>query len=145
MTRTILATAIAALAATLFTSAADACISCEYVPEVVRSGEQSHEAKPSRSYKAKSYKKERSYTATEERRARPAKRIVESETVIKRVETADTAPIKTPAENENSTISTATLDASETITPNEEAQVTKTAGCKKFFPSVGLTHTVACE
>ena len=171
MTRTILAIATALLAApTLFASAAEACISCSYVPEVLHSSSTSHE--PSH------YAKERAYTADKERSARPAKRVVKSEPVAKKVETAKAAPTETQSENENSTISTATLDTigtnakkdetaktapiktqaeneNSTIstaalvdaeeTPIKEAKVDKNVGCKKFFPTVGMTLTVPCE
>lgn len=172
MTRTILAIATAGLAAmALFTSAAEACISCEYVPPVVNS--------PSKSDQAKHYDRERPSRAAEERRTRPAKKRIiesESETVTKKVETAktapietpsdtenssistgklsetvakkfkaaETAPIKTPTENESSTISPATL-AQAAETPADETKVTRNVGCKKFFPTVGLTLTVPCE
>jgi len=157
VTRTILAIATALLAApTLLASAAEACISCEYVPEVVRSSSTSHEAKP--------YTKVRVYTEAKERRTRPAKEsIAKSETIAKKVETAKAAPIETQAENENSTISTATaapiktqtVNENSTIstaalvdgeeTPAEETKVSKNVGCKKFFPSVGMTLSVPCE
>ena len=59
------------------------------------------------------------------------------------VELTETAAI------DNSTISTASLDKSETIdteeTPAEEPKVNRNVGCKKFFPSVGMTLTVPCE
>jgi len=51
--------------------------------------------------------------------------------------------------DENSTISTASLDKSESTdteeTPTEEPKVNKNVGCKKFFPAVGMTLTVPCE
>jgi hypothetical protein len=177
MTRTFLAIAAALLAATTLTPAAEACISCEYVPEVVHSG--TSKAYEGRSHAAKPYKKSRAYTAAEERRSRAAKKhIVKSEPVAKKVETATTAPITTPAtnensaiaaaasdksapvakkveaaattpiksqtQNENSTISTATLVKAEEA-PIEEAKVDKNVGCKKFFPTVGMTLSVPCE
>jgi len=52
-------------------------------------------------------------------------------------------------ENENSTISTASLDKNETIetevTAKDEPKATRKVGCKKFFPTVGMTLTVPCE
>ena len=115
---------------------------------------------------------------TDERKSRPAKnRTVESETVDKKVETAKTAPVETQAENENSTVSTASgksetvvkkVDAAKTApdktltenehstistanlvkaaeTPIEAAKVDQNVGCKKFFPTVGMTLSVPCE
>jgi hypothetical protein len=41
------------------------------------------------------------------------------------------------------------VDKSETVdaeaTPAEEPKVSRNVGCKKFFPSVGMTLTVPCE
>ena len=60
-----------------------------------------------------------------------------------------TAPIKTDAENENSTISTASWDKNETIeteiTARDEPNFSTNVGCKKFFAAVGMTLTVPCE
>jgi hypothetical protein len=204
MAKTILAFAIAFLGAmTVFAAAAEACISCNYVPEVVNS--------PSKSYGAKRYKKERVNRAAKKRKARPAKkRAVKRKTITKKVETAKTAPIKretknesssisaAPLEmdeasiqeafnlakakhdlkvarakarikreekekvetaktapikmetkNESSSISTASLDKDETIEmeikAKDEPKVARDVGCKKFFPSVGMTLTVSCE
>lgn len=166
MNRNILAIAAALVAApALFASAAEACISCNYVPEVVK-GHLTSDA-------PRSYARERVYTV--ERSAPAKKRIVKSEPVAKSVDTAEAAPVKTEAKNENSSISaTAQVAATEPakVEPkaarNENssislastevaatakaavAETTKEAAakpvdCKKFFPSVGLTLTVPCE
>jgi len=147
MTRTILTIAATLLAAvTVFASAAEACISCEHVPVVVRGSTTSHTATPF------FYTKMRFYTAAKKRKARPAKkRIVKRKIITERVKTAKTAPIETETkpENENSTISTTSLDTDEIVKPKAkpkaEPKVNKNVGCKKFFPSVGMTLTVPCE
>ena len=106
MTRTVLAIATALLAATTLAPAAEACVSCEYVPPVVNSG--TSKSSEGKSYATKPYQKSRSYTAAEERRARVAKkRVVKSEPVAKDIDTAAGVPSQTSAENENSTISAA--------------------------------------
>jgi hypothetical protein len=144
MTRTILAIATAFLAVmTVFASAADAGFKVRLgfggpLPAFTAHG-------PSKSYGQKRYSKKRSYRA--KRKARTAKkRIVKRKTTGK---TAKTAPIKTDAENENSTISTASLDKNETIETEviakDEPKATRKVGCKKFFPTVGMTLTVPCE
>ena len=149
MTRTIFVSAAALLAATtLFPPAAESCISCAYVPSVVNSPVESYKAKPNRSYEAKPSRRERSRTVTEERKSRPAKkRTVESETVDK-VETGKAAPSETKAEaqmeNEHSTISTANLAKAEER-QIEAAKADPNVGCKKFFPTVGMTLSVPCE
>jgi hypothetical protein len=151
MTRTILAIATAFLAVmTVFASAAEACISCEHVPVVVRGSQTSDTAtryKKKRIYRAAKKRKAR---VAKKRKARPAKkRIVKRKTIAKKVKTAKTAPIRTETDNENSTISTASLDKSEIIdteeTPTDEPKVSRYVGCKKFFPTVGMTLTVPCE
>ena len=144
MTRTILAIATAFLAVmTVFASAADAGFKVRLgfggpLPAFTAHG-------PSKSYGQKRYSKKRSYRA--KRKARTAKkRIVKRKAAAK---TAKTAPIKTDAENENSTISTASLDKNETIETEviakDEPKATRKVGCKKFFPTVGMTLTVPCE
>ena len=171
MTRTILAVATVLLAApTLIVSAAEAgCISCEYVPEVVRGSRTSDPPAYSREY-SHAYVRERAYAAERERRAAPAK-----QTIKREVEAADTAPIKTQAKNENSSISlgaevataktekadpkpverenssialvstAAAVTAKTAIADTAKEASFKPGDCKKFFPSVGLTLTVPCE
>ena len=76
--------------------------------------------------------------------------------------TPASAPVTEPAETENSSITTATLEANEAeaasndpeqidvqipepkpaISPGKQASK---LDCKKFFPSVGMTLTVPCE
>jgi len=69
-----------------------------------------------------------------------------SEPASKKVETATTMAVKTGTENENSTISTAAVDLSDAKqAPVEEAKVDRNVGCKKFFPTVGMTLSVPCE
>jgi hypothetical protein len=159
MTRTILASATALLAATtLFGSAAQACLSCEYVPEVVRGHQTSDAARP--------YAAVRVYTAQTEHTSRPAKKRIVSETVDKNLNTAAAAPItpeaktenssitgaetaKADAANENSSISLASTDAAGTEKPAaakaEQEAAAKPVDCKKFFASVGMTLTVPCD
>jgi len=65
------------------------------------------------------------------------------------------APEQT-SENENSTITAAPLETDKTVAvntvetqaePKDEPKITKNVGvgCKKFFPAVGMTLTVACQ
>ena len=93
----------------------------------------------SKSYSPKRSRKERVYRRTKKRKARPAKK----------VDTAKTAPIETEAENENSAISATSLETNKTVDTETKAKdepaTTKNVGCKKYFPSVGQTLTVACE
>jgi hypothetical protein len=143
MNRNILAIATALLAApAFFASAAQACISCNYTPEVVK-GHLTSDA-PAH------YARERAYTV--ERVARPAKRIVKSEPVAKTVDTAETvetAPVKKIAKNENSSISLASTEAAApakaAVVENTKEAAAKPVDCKKFFPSVGITLSVPCE
>jgi hypothetical protein len=151
MTRTLPALAAALFAATTFLApAAQACISCNYTPEVVNT--------PVYSHGAKVYAKKRVYTAAK-KQAAPAKRqVVEIERKARKVETAkadpiEAAPVALDVESENSTISTASVEKAETVAAAEPpAKEPKTigkaagnVGCKKFFPTVGMTLTVPCE
>jgi hypothetical protein len=170
-----------------------ACISCDYVPEVVKNQQTSSEPR--------TYSRSRSYEAVEERRTResrvsksddgggkskknveraekadkPSKteRAEKSEPVTK-VDTAKAAPAETEnstfagtegsdkkqaaatttspdksgSQTEHSTISTSAADKPSSKTaeadPVPETEVSN-VGCKKFFPTVGLTLSVPCE
>jgi hypothetical protein len=88
------------------------------------------------------------------------------------IDTADTAPVKTEANNENSSISLTSTEVSvtepakvetkaarsenssiSTASTTAKAPVAETVkeasakpvDCKKFFPSVGITLSVPCE
>jgi len=155
MTRSILTLAAALFTATAFlASAAEACVSCSYVPPVVHTQVYSHH----HSYDAERYERKRAYRAAKKRILK-AKRWIEREPEeeVEPVETVKAAPAPAPAptpapvaeqvESENSSISTASVDNSETA--NAEATpataASKNVGCKKFFPTVGMTLTVPCE
>jgi spermidine/putrescine-binding protein len=155
MTRTILAIVTAFLAVTtVFASVAEACLSCEHVPVVVRGSLTSDTATR--------YTKKRFYArsiAKAKARARASARAraiaaARAKTKAKALAVAKAAAAKEvelsePIDTENSTISTASLDKSETSdteeTTIEEPKVNKNVGCKKFFPTVGMTLTVPCE
>ncbi len=174
MNRTIIATAAAlAAATTLFGSAANACISCEYVPEVVRSS--STLPHTGHYYSAAPYERKSVERAAVERSAPAKKRIVKSEPVAKKFDAAETAPVTKQvtkqAKSESSSISTAATEpakaepkaarnenssisvASTEVAGAKKAEVAETTteaaarptDCKKFFPSVGMTLTVPCE
>lgn len=165
------ATIAALLAApALFATAAEACISCEYVPEVVRSSQTSDAPH--------SYARERSYVAERER-APAKKRIVRSEPVVKQVDTAEAEPVAKRAKSESSSVASVaetpvteqakvepkvevktarSENSSISVASTEEAAPAKTPvaaatkeasakpiDCKKFFPSVGITLSVPCE
>ena len=173
MTRKFLALAATLLAApALFASAAEACISCEYVPEVVR-GSQTSDA-------PRSYARERSYAAERER-APAKKRIVRREPVVKQqVDTAEAEPVAKRSKSENSSVASVAAvtpvteqakvetkvdaktarseNSSISVASTDEAAPAKTpvaattkeasakpVDCKKFFPSVGITLSVPCE
>lgn len=154
MNRTILNIAVAALtASTFFGSAAQACISCEYVPEVV------HTPVGGKSFAAKRVEKKRVYVAAKELPARPTKKqsIAKAEPAAKKVEiapkkleTAKAAAVE--PKTESKIIETASLaeagDAPVAAAPAADtkvAEVAKSVGCKKFIPTVGVTVTVPCE
>lgn len=162
MNRTLIAIAATVLTApALFASAAQACISCEYVPEVVRDHTTDRPAVKQRSYVVE--KPRSTYKAKKQivKRAPATKQ-------VDKVDKVDTAAIKKPAkteaapaaeaatetaevapDNENSSISVASTDAAPAAKPAVSTAANETVGksvdCKKFFPSVGMTLTVPCE
>lgn len=169
MSRTVFAVAAVIAAAIAYGSSAQACISCSYTPEVLKSGSSGG------SYSAKPSKRARDYTEQRERRAKkhvttrdsePKKQTREAAAPAAEKSAASAASTEhstittsgssianhvkaaaTPAaagpQNENSTISTKSGTAS--ARPLEQATVEKNVGCKKYFPSTGLTLSVPCE
>lgn len=182
MTRTIVALASAIAAVAAYGTAAQACISCDYVPEVLKSGASgggSYQARPSkrvRDYteqrerrsskkrvtKEESAPKERKREASREDASTPAVSVAaaksEAQTehsaitttgaaIANQVKAAITPPVTGP-QTENSTISTATAAAADKpadAKPVEHVAADKNVGCKKYFPSTGLTLSVPCE
>jgi hypothetical protein len=164
VTRTIFAALVAA--ASLLPSGAQACISCEYVPEVVRSS--STLPHTGHYYVPPSHSSNKDYSA-------PAKRrVVKSEPVArklnvakgdkadkveraeakvekkaeKKVAKAEPTETKKVADSENSSISLASNDVAavkETVAKTAKEVSAKPTDCKKFFASVGMTLTVPCE
>ena len=162
MTKTILAIATAFLAVmTVFASAAEAgCISCEHVPVVVRGSLTSDTAtryKKKRFYarsiaKAKARARARAIAAARAKakaRAVAAARAKAKAIAAAKAAAAEEVELAETTDNENSTISTASLGNDETIETaamaNDEPMVSSNVGCKKFFPTVGMTLTVPCE
>jgi hypothetical protein len=162
MTRTILAIVTAFLAVmTVFASAAEAgCISCEHVPVVVRGSLTSDTAtryKKKRFYarsiaKAKARARARAIAAARAKakaRAVAAARAKAKAIAAAKAAAAEEVELAEDIRDENSTISTASLGNDETIETaamaNDEPMVSSNVGCKKFFPTVGMTLTVPCE
>jgi hypothetical protein len=141
VTRKFLALAAALLAApALFASAAEACISCEYTPEVVK-GSQTSDAP---AYRARTYERSYERTYVERDRAPAKKRIVRSEPVVKQqVDTAEAEPVAKRSKSENSSV------ASVAVTPvTEQAKVetkvdAKTARSENSSISVASTDEAA--
>jgi len=162
MTRTILAIVTAFLAVTtVFASAAEAgCLSCEHVPVVVRGSLTSDTATrytKKRFYarsiaKAKARARARAIAAARAKakaRAVAAARAKAKAIAAAKAAAAEEVELAETTDNENSTISTASLGNDETIETaamaNDEPMVSSNVGCKKFFPTVGMTLTVPCE
>ncbi len=161
MTRNILAAATM-IAGLLASQSANACISCEYVPEVVR---QHTTERPSTSYRQSRGYASRSVGTKSCDKDEPARKRVKSAKVEKpnrvakakkekRAETVETASIAPraqkaetkAADSESSSITVAAADAPPKVAKVVEKQAeAKPTDCKKFFPSVGMTLTVSCE
>jgi hypothetical protein len=157
--RTVLAAATALIAAALLPSAAQACISCEYVPEVVRSS--STLPHTGHYYAAEPYaKKARSAVEARKRivKAAPvakklnivkADKVQRTETKSeKKVAKAERAATKKDVDSESSSISLASNDVAAvkaTVAKVAKEITAKPTDCKKFFASVGMTLTVPCE
>lgn len=150
-------------AASVFGSAAQACISCNYVPEVVNTPVRGQSAlgasKKQRAYAANA-KKERAARkpATQMAKADPAPKTV----VVAKAEPAKTAapaakttkdaeasaPVEAAKEGREVPVSVASVIEREKLALNdakEETAAVADVGCKKFFPAVGMTLSVPCE
>lgn len=165
MFRSILAAAAAALSITAFASSAQACISCEYVPEVVREHS---------TFKAKQHRTQ--IYAAAPRRVRPSIPVVKA--APRRIETASInkpsedkkvsaettktntssslALLKTETEAQPSAVEKESAPVAEAPAKIETASTTAPAvepvaaakepvGCKRFIPAVGVTLSVACD
>ncbi len=87
-----------------------------------------------------------------------SKRAAATKSVAKAEPEAEVETIKDTAMSENSSISTAAIEpvaetaaddnveaTLEPVSPDSETKSATKLGCKKFFPSVGMTLTVPCE
>lgn len=166
MTRTnLIASIAAAIGSTmLFASAAQACISCEYVPEVLNaskasshrsSGPQSSTAAraqiaKAQMLKAQAAKAQMARAMAAKARAAAAKK-VETASLMQKT---DAPVVKAVAKNaESSTagsgsirekvVSTATLLVGESV--SAETEPSEPVACKKFIAAIGTTVTVPCK
>jgi len=145
MKRTMLAIAAALLAAPLlFVSAAQACISCNYVPEVARTP-----SAPASAYADRGYAKKRVNIDRWLSRTAPAQKSVAKSVPAARkaatakTETAKNAPAaKQPEAEDNTADAPATEGEAD---PADKPKVAESVGCVKFFPSIGKTLPVPCE
>jgi hypothetical protein len=78
-----------------------------------------------------------------------ARKPVAEKVAVAKVEPEAEIETTEPVVSENSSISTASgkvAEAKTMATPKpEKIAAVKEVGCKKFFPSVGMTLTVSCE
>ncbi|AHB50300.1 hypothetical protein W911_13765 [Hyphomicrobium nitrativorans NL23] len=163
MTRIFLAIATALLAsATLFGTPAEACISCEYTPEVVNTPNPNARGKQPRRHQAK--QKQRSPAKSQAaRKAQPAKAKAQQ---VKAAPAPAPAPEIAKAEPEPAVVEAAPETQAEKVEtgprltgssalmqhsiPREEEPEPVAAAeaehlCKKFVPAIGSTVSVPCE
>jgi sRNA-binding protein len=155
MTRTILSIGSALFAAaTLFTSAAEACISCEYTPEVVQAHTTSRPEGNYQKQRAEYAAKALAASLAKQRAAAAAKaqlmaRKMEAAKAA-RAEAMKAAEIETKPAKEIKTVASEQPAAAEKPATSEKAPVAETkvaqdVGCKKFISAIGTTVTVPCE
>ncbi len=158
MIRTLFATVTALLAlTTIFGPAAHAaCISCEHVPVVVRGSLTSDTGsyyKKKRHYRrsiarAKAKARARAIAAAKAKAKARAIAAAKAKAKAKALAAANAAA-EQRFDDENSTVSAASMDVSETIdtaeVATEEPKISTNVSCKKFFPAIGMTLTVPCE
>lgn len=170
MTRTILTIGAFVVATfSLFTATAQACISCNYTPEVVNTPVKKpmQAARPQQRKKATVARKSapaKQRAAKDHKVAKTAASKVEptpKKVITEKAETTETpAPAETnlAAETQDSsrlTGSSALMQSQLQAKQEEEQPASKDAApapaveekatCKKFFPAIGATLTVACD
>lgn len=167
MIRTNFITSIASAlgAMTLFTTAAQACISCQYVPEVINASKDDsrHSYRPEVSYSAKIEMRERMARAQAAKahmanvqaakmnaaKARAAAQKIETGSLPQKNDETDAKPVNTastPAASDakrEKPFSTATLLVGESV--STEAESGRAVECKKFVAAIGTTVTVPCK
>jgi len=150
MTRTILAIATVFIgSATLMSSAANACISCNYVPEVIKAGEkQAYVKRPQRqpaqvvhaARKPTQVKQRVATTAPVVKNAAPKAGPLE----VKSEQTAATSPeVGQAATSTTTSAPVQVADAGTAVAAQTAANASVT--CVKFFPTIGKTLEVPCE
>lgn len=156
MTRITLAIATALFASTLLlTPAAQACISCNYTPEVVNTPHPNAKRQQKRGQAAKKQQRvpaaAKSQAARKGQPAKAAKKAPEPKAAIAKAE---------PVENEAGNSQAEATEAGPRLTgssalmqqsiPRQEeaapvAAADAEAACKKFIPAVGATVSVPCD
>lgn len=165
MTRFFIAIAAALFAVTsLFTSAAEACISCEYTPPVVNTPHPSAKrAYKKRSYQARKPSYSRKRKAGIKRKRKPAKThakakptpapskkadVAKAEPEVKKDEPVSKEVAKTEDTETGPRLTGSSALLQQSIPRREEKKPVETVevdACKKFIPAVGATVSVACE
>ena len=166
MTRMFLAIATALFAATsLFATTAEACISCEYTPEVVNTpnpnakskNQRRHQAKQKQRSPAKSQaarKAQPSKARTKQVKAAPAQAAVPAVAKVEPESAVDAAPQtqanETQAESGprltgSSALMQRSIPQKDEPDPEPVAAADAEQACKKFVPAVGAMVSVPCE
>lgn len=167
MARIFLAIATALFATTsLLGTPAEACISCEYTPEVVNTPNPNARGKLPKRHQAKQKQKQRSPAKSHTARKTPAARAkaqqAKSAPAAARVpgvakvepatgsepapETAATAPAETgPRLTGSSALMQRSIPQKDEPDPEPVAAAEAEQACKKFVPAVGAMVSVPCE
>ncbi|CAN1721786.1 conserved exported protein of unknown function [Hyphomicrobium sp. 1Nfss2.1] len=173
MHRTLFAITSAIALTFAYAMPAEACISCSYTPEVLNSGASGGaSARPSKRARAYTESRERRSSKKHVAREHTPRKNNNEKAASATSEAAKTAAAETEhstitttgsaisnqvkaairlaptgPQNENSTISTASTPSVKPADAKHVEQVTadQNVGCKKYFPSTGLTLSVPCE
>lgn len=165
MARIFLAIATALFAtASLLGSPAEACISCEYTPEVVNTPNPNAKGKPPKRHQARQKQRSpaKSHTARKAPPARAKAQQAKSAPAAARVpevakvepatgsepapETAATAPAETgPRLTGSSALMQRSIPQKDEPDPEPVAAAEAEQACKKFVPAVGAMVSVPCE
>lgn len=155
MTRTLIAIAVALVALpALLASSAEACISCNYVPEVARTP-----APPPSAYRSYSKKKphidrwlskgapaqKRSVAKSQPPKSKPSPRKVDTAKAPATEQKSASDPRGSGTDDASEAASSGSTSSDTADDVAEKPKVAERSGCVKFFPSIGKTLAVPCE
>jgi type IV secretory pathway VirB10-like protein len=143
MTRTLLAIATVFIgSATLLSSTANACISCNYVPEVIKAGEK-------QAYVKHAPRQQAHIALAVRKPVRVKQQVAANAPVVKKAapkaELQDVKPAESTAEAAPAATTATAAEPVQVAEAGTAVAASTSATCMKFFPTIGKTLEVPCQ